>query len=58
MRELQTWVISEAEKSFIFFSDCAADKTPCDGSTICLTTYDICDGWDDCADGSDEAVCG
>ena len=41
-----------------FFSDCAADKTPCDGSTICLTTYDICDGWDDCADGSDEAVCG
>ena len=38
--------------------DCPENGFRCDKSKLCIDSFSVCDGKDDCDDGSDERNCG
>ena len=38
--------------------DCPENGFRCDKSKLCIDSFSVCDGKDDCDDGSDEINCG
>jgi len=50
--------VCEAEGTDCSFPGCADDEFACASGDECEPSSWVCDGWSDCADGSDEADCG